>query len=61
MSDVQRGDSMYDGQGLELGQDLYTEVQCIMGNGYMGIPCGLTDAHDITIPQLHWWAAKIPL
>ena len=25
---------------------LYSEVQCIMGNGHMGSPCGQTDARE---------------
>ena len=43
-SDVQQG-------------DLYSEIQGIMGNGYMGTPCEKTDAcENITFPQLRWQA-----
>ena len=38
--------------------DLYSEIQSIMGNGYMGIPCEETDTcENITFPQLRWQAA----
>ena len=40
-------------------QSLYDEVQCIMGIGHMGHPCGLHDnqtdtTENITFPQLPW-------
>ena len=49
------------GQGcweLGRGRQLYTEVQCIMGNGHMG-PSAWTEwqtdtCENITFPQLHW-------
>ena len=36
---------------------LYSEVQCIMGNGHIESPHGQTDRDDnITFPQLRWRA-----
>ena len=42
---------------------LYSEVQCIMGNGHMGIRPHCTDrlpdthtTENITMPHLRWWA-----
>ena len=36
---------------------LYGEVQCIIGNGHMGSPCGQTDTtENITFSQLRWQA-----
>ena len=36
---------------------LYSEVQCIMGNGHMESPHGQTDSNEnITFPQLRWRA-----
>ena len=42
------------------GGSMYSEVQCIMGNGHMGHPCGQTEwqthmTENIAFPQLHWW------
>ena len=40
---------------------LYSEVQCIMGNGYMGALIHYEHAdtsENITFPQLHWRAVK---
>ena len=34
---------------------LYSEVECIMGNGDMGTPCEQTDTtENITFPQIRW-------
>ena len=41
---------------------MYSEVQCIMGNGHMGTPQNrMTDTcENITIPKLRWRAAMSP-
>ena len=44
-----------------LGQgSLYSEVQCIIGNGHIGTPCRQTDMYEsITFLQLHWRVVMI--
>ena len=45
--------------GLVEGWALYSEVQCIMGNGHMG-PYGQTDTcENITFIQFRQWEVKI--
>ena len=34
------------GEGLGFWGDLHNEVQCIIGNGYMGTPCEQIDTHQ---------------
>ena len=51
-------------QYLMSGRGLYCKVTCIMGNDYMGSPCGQTVwqtymTENITFPQLHWDAVKL--
>ena len=42
------------------GGGLYSEFQCIMGNGHMGTPRVQTDmTENITFPQLRWPVVKI--
>ena len=39
---------------------LYSEVQCIMGNGHIGPPCGQTQTtENITFPRLRWQMVTI--
>ena len=54
MSGVSGGTGAEPGGGF-----MYSEVQCIMGNGHMGHPCGQTEwqthvTENIAFPQLHW-------
>ena len=46
-----RGQGRYQG-----GEAIYSEVQCTMGNGHMGLnPCEQADmTENITFPQLLW-------
>ena len=40
-------------------EGLYSEVQCIMGNGHMGTPLLRVRMTDMTSLQLRWWAVII--
>ena len=54
-----------------LGGSLVSEVQCTMGNGHMGFPCGQNDRQmdrhnwkhyqNITFLPLRWWAVTMLL
>ena len=51
------------GEEPGLGEGLYSEVQCIMGNGHMGTPLWTewwTDTYEnITLLQVRWWVVII--
>ena len=39
---------------------LYSEVQCIMGNGHMDASYRQTDTYEnTTFTQLHWWMVTV--
>ena len=48
------------GGQCQRGGGLYSEVQCIMGNGHIGTPYEQTDtSENIIFPQLRWRGVKI--
>ena len=49
------------GQGRYWGEAIYSDVQCIMGNGHMGlIPCEQADmTENIAFSELLWWAVNL--